>query len=89
MLQFLFAVTLKNTFLALPPSGRLSPGLVPPPFYEQWGLSRNGVLEFLSNFELLNAVLQWRWDVFWDASRHLILPALARRHDPDWRSSPA
>ncbi len=29
LLQYLFAVTLKDTFLALPPSGRLSPGLVP------------------------------------------------------------
>jgi peptide/nickel transport system permease protein len=77
MLQFLFAVTLKNTFLALPPSGRLTPGSIPPPFYETWGLSGNGVLDFLSNFELLNAFLQWRWDVFWDAFRHLILPAVA------------
>ena len=40
LLQYLFAVTLKDTFLALPPSGRLSPGLVATPFYEQWGLER-------------------------------------------------
>jgi peptide/nickel transport system permease protein len=77
MLQFLFAVTLKNTALALPPSGRLSPGSIPPPFYETWGLSGNGVLDFFSNFELLNALLQWRWDIYWDAFRHLILPAVA------------
>ena len=77
MLQYLFAVTLKNTFLALPPSGRLTPGSIPPPFYETWGLSGNGVLDFFSNFELLNAFLQWRWDIFWDAFRHLILPAVA------------
>jgi len=77
MLQFLFAVTLKNTFLALPPSGRLTPGSTPPAFYETWGISGNGVLDFISNFQLLNAVLQWRWDVFWDATRHLILPAVA------------
>ena len=77
MLQFLFAVTLKNTFLALPPSGRLTPGSIPPPFYETWGLSGNGVLDFLSNFVLLNAFLQWRWDIFWDGFRHLILPAVA------------
>ena len=37
MLQFLFAVTLKNTFLALPPSGRLRPASCPPPFYETVG----------------------------------------------------
>jgi peptide/nickel transport system permease protein len=77
MLQYLFAVTLKNTALALPPSGRLTPGSIPPPFYETWGLSGNGVLDFFSNFELLNAFLQWRWDIFWDAFRHLILPAVA------------
>jgi peptide/nickel transport system permease protein len=77
MLQYLFAVTLKNTVFALPPSGRLTPGSIPPPFYETWGLTGNGVLDFLSNFELLNAFLQWRWDIFWDAFRHLILPALA------------
>jgi peptide/nickel transport system permease protein len=77
MLQYLFAVVLKDTFLALPPSGRLSPGVVSPPFYEQWGWTENGVLAFLANFELLNAVMIWRWDIFWDASRHLILPAIA------------
>ena len=43
----------------LPPSGRLSPGLVPTPFYEQWGIGKNGVLEFISNFEMLNGLLQW------------------------------
>jgi ABC-type dipeptide/oligopeptide/nickel transport system permease component len=77
MLQFLFAVTLKDTFLALPPSGRLSPGVVSEPFYEAWGLPHLGIFEFVSNLELLNAILIWRWDVFWDAARHLILPALA------------
>jgi peptide/nickel transport system permease protein len=77
MLQYLFAVILKDTFLALPPSGRLSPGVVSPSFYEQWGWSENGVVSFLANFELLNAVLIWRWDIFWDAGRHLILPAIA------------
>jgi len=77
MLQYLFAVTLKNTALALPPSGRLTPGVVPTPFYEVWGLSENGVVDFISNFELLNALLQWDWELFWDAFKHLILPALA------------
>jgi peptide/nickel transport system permease protein len=77
ILQYIFAVTLKNTALALPPSGRLTPGVIPPPFYESWGLGPNGFLDFFANFELLNAFLQWRWDIFWDATRHLILPALA------------
>ena len=37
-LQIIFAVTLKDSFLALPPSGRLSAGSVPPPINEAWGL---------------------------------------------------
>lgn len=76
MAQYLFAVTLKGSFIALPPSGRLSPGLVPRPFYEQWGLGHNGVLEFVSNLELLNGLLQWNWRVVVDAAQHLVLPAL-------------
>ncbi len=77
LLQYLFAVILKDTFIALPPSGRLSPGLVPTPFYELWGLSENGVLEFISNFEILNGILQWNWQLVVDAGQHLILPAIA------------
>jgi peptide/nickel transport system permease protein len=77
MLQFLFAVLLKNTFFALPASGRLSPGVIAPPFYESWGLSGNGVFTFISNMEVANALLQLRWDLFWDAMRHLVLPAIA------------
>ena len=30
-----------------------------------------------TNFYLLDAVIEWRWDAFWDVSRHLILPAIA------------
>jgi ABC-type dipeptide/oligopeptide/nickel transport system permease component len=77
LLQYLFAVTLKNTIFSLPPSGPLSPGVIPQPFYEQWGLSENRVLEFISNFQILNGVLQWNWELVVDAVRHLILPALA------------
>jgi len=77
MLQFLFALKLKDTFLALPPSGRLSPGVVSTPFYEQWGWPSLGIFEFISHFVLINSILIWRWDIFWDGLRHLILPALA------------
>jgi peptide/nickel transport system permease protein len=77
MLQYLFAVTLKDSWISLPPNGRLSAGLVPTPFYEQWGLGKNGVLEFISNFELLNGLLQWNWRVVVDAGQHLLLPAVA------------
>ena len=77
VLQYLFAVTLKDTFFALPPSGRLSPGLVATPFYERGDSSGNGVLEFISNFEILNGLLQWNWGLVVDATQHLILPAIA------------
>jgi peptide/nickel transport system permease protein len=36
-----------------------------------------GVLEFISRLNLVNAVLIGRMDVFLDAIRHLILPAMA------------
>ena len=77
MLQYLFAVVLKNTAFALPPSGRLAPGVVATPFYQRWGWSKNGVLEFLSNFTVLNAVLLGSGHLLGDALRHLVLPAVA------------
>ena len=42
----------------------------------QEGLART-VLMFLSNSYLFNSLVTGRFDVFWDASRHLILPAIA------------
>jgi peptide/nickel transport system permease protein len=77
VLQYIFANLLVDTPLGLPPSGQLTPGVVPEPFYEAWGLSPNSVWEFIANIDTLNAILIWRWDIFWDAVRHLILPAVA------------
>lgn len=82
MLAYVFALLLKGTPLQLPPSGRLSPGLSPQAFYEVWGWTTTspflaGMLEFLSRLNILNAVLTLRWDVFWDAVKHMILPAMA------------
>jgi peptide/nickel transport system permease protein len=77
ILQYVFAVELNNTPLDLPTSGQLTAGTIPEPFYEAWGLSENSFFEFVSNIDLLNAVLIWRWDIFVDALRHLILPAVA------------
>jgi ABC-type dipeptide/oligopeptide/nickel transport system permease component len=47
-----------------------------------WGLQvaskgLSSVLEFISRLNMLNAILMWRWDVFWDALKHMILPAIA------------
>jgi peptide/nickel transport system permease protein len=83
MLAYVFALLLKGTPLQLPPSGRLSPGLSVPPFYEVWGwqLAAEGMgfklLQFISRLNTINSVLTWRWDIFSDAVKHLILPAMA------------
>jgi peptide/nickel transport system permease protein len=77
VLQYLFAKQLADTPFGLPPSGQLTAGSLPDPFYEVWGLRENSVWEFIANIDLLNAVLTWRWDVFVDAAQHLVLPALA------------
>ena len=82
MLAYLFAVLLKDTPFVLPPSGRLTPGANPEPFYMMWGLvsegqEPGGILEFLSRFNILNAILTLNGGLLVDAIRHLILPAVA------------
>ena len=73
MLQFIFAQQLGW----LPPSGRLPAGVISTPFYEKYGWGENGVFEFLSNFEGFNALITGQWGVLWDATRYMILPAIA------------
>ena len=83
LLIYLFAVVLKDTPFALPPSGRLSPGVSPDPFYLLWewqageGSFKYLLYEFISNHYVFNAFITADWEVFWDALKHLILPALA------------
>ncbi len=82
MLAYLFAVILKDTPFALPPSGRLTPGASPEPFYLVWGLVTEGedplgILRFFSRINTLNAILTLNGELFWDAIRHLILPSVA------------
>jgi ABC-type dipeptide/oligopeptide/nickel transport system permease component len=83
MLAYLFGLILRGTPFWLPPSGRLSAGLVSVPFYDVWGwqLAANSAwakfLEFLSNHYILNALVTGNWALFWDAVRHLILPVVA------------
>ena len=83
MLAYLFALILKDTPFALPPSGRLTAGLLSQPYYKVWGweLAEGGAWtklnEFIGNFYFFNALITLRWDVFWDATRHMILPAVA------------
>jgi peptide/nickel transport system permease protein len=82
MLAYVFALELRGTPFQLPPSGRLSPGLSPAPFYEIWGWAGAskgllGVFEFIGRLNVLNSILIGRWDVLWDAIKHLLLPAIA------------
>jgi peptide/nickel transport system permease protein len=82
MLAYLFGVLLKDTALWLPPSGRLTSGVVVEPFYQAWGMSVNlddppYILEFIANIYTLNAVLTQDWELLSDSIKHLILPTVA------------
>ncbi len=83
MLAYLFSLTLKDTFLQLPPSGRLTAGVITIPFYEVWGLElTKGTFvytfsDFVSRMNVLNSILSANWEVLKDALLHLILPSLA------------
>jgi len=83
LLAYLFALVLGDTPLALPPSGRLSAGLISEPFFEVWGWGlRDGsfphtVMEFISNHYIFNALITGDFKLFFDAIKHLILPAAA------------
>jgi ABC-type dipeptide/oligopeptide/nickel transport system permease component len=81
LLAYIFAVQLKGTPFALPPSGRLSPGVSVVPLATRWGLEAmqgppRAILDFVSNIYTFNALVTLQWAIFWDAIRHLILPAI-------------
>lgn len=83
MLIYVFALLLKDTPFWMPPSGRLPAGLTPVPFYEmyEFGLVEDtftyNLMEFISNFYILNSVLTLDGEVFRAALHHLFLPSLA------------
>jgi len=83
MLAYVFALLLKGTPLWLPPSGRISAGLSPIPFYEVYNLAfepeslKFYALEFIANHYILNSLLTGNWEVMKDAITHLILPTMA------------
>jgi peptide/nickel transport system permease protein len=83
MLAYFFALVLKDTPFALPPTGRISAGLSPVPFHEAygWDAPEGGIFgalfTFLSNMYIVNALITLDWPVFTDAVRHMILPAVA------------
>jgi peptide/nickel transport system permease protein len=83
MLAYVFAILLKDTPLWLAPTGRLTAGVLPDPFYELWGwevtkgTTRYLIYDFFSNFVFFNSIITGQWEVLKDAIRHMILPALA------------
>jgi peptide/nickel transport system permease protein len=79
---FLFAVVLRDTPFALPPSGRIGAGVVARPIVEVWGWQAlqgppRAILDFLSNMYTLNGLLTLNFTLFGDAFRHMILPMVA------------
>ena len=82
MLAYAFALLLKGTPFWLPPSGRLTAGLVSTPFYEVWGWVvaqgslRQAFYDFIANHFIFNAFITGDWKLFNDAIRHLILPII-------------
>jgi peptide/nickel transport system permease protein len=82
LLAFIFAIILKDTPFALPPSGRLSSGVTVIPLVQVWGLKDlQGVprafLDFLSGIYTFSALISGQWAAWVDSFRHLILPAIA------------
>lgn len=83
MLAYIFSLYLKGTIFQLPPSGRLSAGVITIPFFQVWGLQLTQgsffymLFDFISRMNLLNAFLSADFEVFGDAAKHLILPAFA------------
>jgi peptide/nickel transport system permease protein len=82
LLAYVFAVVLRGTPLALPPSGQLSPGVPFVPLPQAWGLEDaqgpiRAAVGFLSNMKVTASLLSGQWDAFVDAARHMVLPMVA------------
>ncbi len=82
MLAFLFAIVLRGTPFVLPPSSRLTAGISMQPLELAWSLQNwpapgRFLLALVSNSVVLHSILIGRFDITWDAIRHLILPSLA------------
>jgi peptide/nickel transport system permease protein len=82
ILAYFFAIVLKGSPLALPPSSRNTAGLVLTPLTEVWHIPAGsglffGAVGFLSNLYLFNSLVTGNWPAFWDTAKHLLLPAIA------------
>ena len=83
LLAFLFAIVLKDTPFALPPSGRLSPGVRVDSLAKVWGLegvagpATRGPGLRVQHLHARRRCITFQWNALVDAFRHLILPAIA------------
>jgi peptide/nickel transport system permease protein len=84
VIAYFFAVVLKGTPFALPgvAAGRLSAGFRFETIPQAWGMTDltgppRGILDFLSNMYTINGLVTLQFGLFFDALRHLLLPALA------------
>ncbi len=82
LLAYIFALTLKGTFLELPPSGRFGATIVLQPLSRVWGLEdltgvKKWLIYFLSNSAIFNSIVTGNWSQLKEALRHLILPSVA------------
>lgn len=82
MLAYLFAITLANTPLSLPPSSRFTSGTSLTDLASFWNISsptgvQKFILDFLSNELFFDGIATGSFDTIVDGLRHLILPAIA------------
>jgi peptide/nickel transport system permease protein len=82
MMAYVFALMLKGTPLALPPSGRFTAGAGLVSLIKFWELQdvvgvKKFALDFFSNLALTNALFTGNWKSYWDGVRHLLLPSIA------------
>ena len=82
LLAYVFALTFKGTPLWIPPSGRLTSGLILPPLTDTFHLppltgAAYALVTLASNTVTFNALITGHFEVFRDALWHLILPCAA------------
>jgi peptide/nickel transport system permease protein len=82
VLAYLFAVVLRGTPLALPPSGQASAGIGFQPLAVQWGMQEvegfpRAVLDFVSGMRITASLISGQWEAFLDGLKHMVLPMVA------------
>lgn len=82
MLAYVFALLLRDTAFALPPSARFTSGISLEPLAKFYSIEnpegmQKFLLQFFGNLTFINALITGNWKAFWDATKHLLLPAIA------------